>query len=653
MILLIPISVSGQMANYWTPIGTNLQPISPAYGLKITKLASTGSPCVNVGTTGIFATTTCGGGGGSGTVSSGLTGQFPYYAANGTTLTATSSLFLATSGNVGVGTTTPQARLTVSGISNSAAVNALLVTNNLGVERFSVKNSGAWAASGNGTLGGNLNFTSAAASIQNNIGSINFTALGSYLFQVSDTGDEIDMGNIVTGAGGIHIFTPNTGGISLDAQGSGGVIQLTGGNVGVATTSPWRTLSVNGSSDLGTNALAGSFTGTTIATSTLVGGLSTIRLQTTATSTMAGINITSGCVNQNGTCLGAGSGTVNSGLQGQNAFYNANGTTVSGTSTEFFSTAGKVGFNTVSPSADVDVRGKTPTQSNADTVLSVLGSNGTLNFSGGGTNGGGASITGGNGGNSSSSASGDGGALEFYGGIGGDGTDATPGFGGNVYISGGNALNPGSFTNRAGNILLQYNKNGTVGLGNVGIGTTSPYKKLSVVGDSILQNASTSQLTNSGQQYDSTNSSGANANILSSTITGTKWIGTSTLATIGIPGIVCKSDVAATSTPGPICSYIVPANGVYRVGGYLNVTAVVTDVLQLQMAYTDTNTNAQTVVFFNMGATSGNISTTGDSSFPTVDIHPKSGTAITAQVVFTTGIGSVTYDVGSTIQQLH
>ena len=36
-----------------------------------------------------------------------------------------------------------------------------------------------------------------------------------------------------------------------------------GGNVGIGTTSPWRALSVNGSSDLGTNALAGYFTATT------------------------------------------------------------------------------------------------------------------------------------------------------------------------------------------------------------------------------------------------------------------------------------------------------------------------------------------------------------------------------------------------------
>lgn len=56
-----------------------------------------------------------GGGGGSGTVGSGTTGQMPYYAANGTVLTATSSIFVGTNGNIGLGTTSPYAKLSVVG----------------------------------------------------------------------------------------------------------------------------------------------------------------------------------------------------------------------------------------------------------------------------------------------------------------------------------------------------------------------------------------------------------------------------------------------------------------------------------------------------------------------------------------------------------
>ena len=59
------------------------------------------------------------GGGGSGTVSSGTQGQFAFYNAAGTTLTATSSLFLAQSGNIGIGTTTPLLPPDVAGFINT------------------------------------------------------------------------------------------------------------------------------------------------------------------------------------------------------------------------------------------------------------------------------------------------------------------------------------------------------------------------------------------------------------------------------------------------------------------------------------------------------------------------------------------------------
>jgi hypothetical protein len=70
-------------------------------------LTSLGTPAgtflaVN-GTGLIIATTTPSGG--SGTVGTGTTGQFPYYAANGTTLTATSSLLINSAGKLTIGTT--------------------------------------------------------------------------------------------------------------------------------------------------------------------------------------------------------------------------------------------------------------------------------------------------------------------------------------------------------------------------------------------------------------------------------------------------------------------------------------------------------------------------------------------------------------------
>lgn len=67
-------------------------------------------------TSGCFAVGgTCISSGGSGTVGAGTAGQFPYYETNGTTLTATSTLFVTSAGRVGIGTTTPQTALSVAG----------------------------------------------------------------------------------------------------------------------------------------------------------------------------------------------------------------------------------------------------------------------------------------------------------------------------------------------------------------------------------------------------------------------------------------------------------------------------------------------------------------------------------------------------------
>ena len=72
----------------------------------------------------------------------------------------------------------------------------------------------------------------------------------------------------------------------------------------------------------------------------------------TATSTFAaGINITAGCFSVNGTCISGsvgGSGTVGSGTQGQFAFYDATGTTLAATSSLYISQSGNVGIGTTS-----------------------------------------------------------------------------------------------------------------------------------------------------------------------------------------------------------------------------------------------------------------------------------------------------------------
>ena len=61
-ILLIPSFVSAQNTSLWSIISNNLKPVVSSWGLQIPSLGSTGNPCVSVSTTGVFATTTCGGG---------------------------------------------------------------------------------------------------------------------------------------------------------------------------------------------------------------------------------------------------------------------------------------------------------------------------------------------------------------------------------------------------------------------------------------------------------------------------------------------------------------------------------------------------------------------------------------------------------------
>lgn len=58
-----------------------------------------------------------------GTVSSGLAGQVPYYAADGDTLTATSTIYLANSGYVGIGTSSPLQRFVIQGRNGTDILN--------------------------------------------------------------------------------------------------------------------------------------------------------------------------------------------------------------------------------------------------------------------------------------------------------------------------------------------------------------------------------------------------------------------------------------------------------------------------------------------------------------------------------------------------
>jgi hypothetical protein len=121
-------------------------------------------------------------------------------------------------------------------------------------------------------------------------------------------------------------------------------------------------------------------------------------------------------------------------------------------------------------------------------------------------------------------------------------------------------------------------------------------------------------------------------------------------------GVLASNDLTAQSAAvATVTSYAVPGSGsfnTFRVGGYLTVTAVSLDVIQLQVTYTDETSTSRTQSFFVQGTTTG-ISVTGANGYSPIDIRVKQGTTITVSTILTTGAGSITYDVGASITQLY
>lgn len=128
-----------------------------------------------------------------------------------------------------------------------------------------------------------------------------------------------------------------------------------------------------------------------------------------------------------------------------------------------------------------------------------------------------------------------------------------------------------------------------------------------------------------------------------------------TIATANTPILRASSDStnshAAITT---LCTYTVGAsNGSFIVSGYVYVTAVTTDVIEMRVSYTDLNNTAQTATFFGMGLTTSGLSAIGNSNFAAMgELRCKASTAITLKTVLTTGIGSISYDTGGSITQI-
>jgi hypothetical protein len=117
--------------------------------------------------------------------------------------------------------------------------------------------------------------------------------------------------------------------------------------------------------------------------------------------------------------------------------------------------------------------------------------------------------------------------------------------------------------------------------------------------------------------------------------------------------VVAASDITAQTTAQTLATYTpAAASGTFRCGGYVRITAIATDVLQLQIGWTDETSTAQTLSLVPAGAATANLAATGTYQFSPVDVRGKIGIAVTVKVILSTGGGSVAYDAGGSIMQL-
>lgn len=191
--------------------------------LTISSLGASAGQCLTTSASGAVTSTSCGGGGLTGTV-----GQVAYFSGTDTAV-GTSSLYLSTAGNVGIGTTTPTTKLTVHG--NTAGVDGVTVVNAnaSGQATYTVSSdtaTGYFRAYGSGIgygLGGNTSFGSNSGLVLFTNG--NVTSGGSDSIQFRTGGYESTQERMrITSAGNVGIGT-STPSAKLDVY--GGNISLT------------------------------------------------------------------------------------------------------------------------------------------------------------------------------------------------------------------------------------------------------------------------------------------------------------------------------------------------------------------------------------------------------------------------------------------
>lgn len=126
-----------------------------------------------------------------------------------------------------------------------------------------------------------------------------------------------------------------------------------------------------------------------------------------------------------------------------------------------------------------------------------------------------------------------------------------------------------------------------------------------------------------------------------------------TTAGSGLLSIVAQNSLTGqTAAISSVCAYTPASGGIFRVSGYITITAVSLDVIQFQVSYTDETSTSRNLPFFPPGLTSANLATTGVFPFAPMDIRSASASAITVLTALTTGTGSIAYNVSASIMQI-
>jgi hypothetical protein len=270
----------------------------------------------------VFDSTVAGLNGNGGGIGQSVARTISLYTGDGTNLTE--RLRVDGSGNIGIATTSPTARLAITGTGTTTS-RAFAIANSSNVDRFIVDDSGNVSM---GTSITSLTTGTFTITANGNIGLTPSSGGAVYFYQQG-----LRMSD---GTQGLN--RPAVNELGILSNGAEQIRVAATGNIGIGTTTPAQKLSVVGNFRL-TGALFDSLNAS---------GTSGMVLQSTGTGTQWVATSSLGIVS------GGSTGTVNSGLAGQVAFYGADGTTLSGTSSLFFS-GGNIGIGTTTPGAALQI----------------------------------------------------------------------------------------------------------------------------------------------------------------------------------------------------------------------------------------------------------------------------------------------------------